>query len=245
MFVVVMVGDCTVGVATSSSLGRVQSELRVASREWFASSADDVLVGHIQCTAVSAKETLRRHFPQTDVYGSGGIDKNMYLLLKSNVKDKDKRDESKSKGCLHMALKLDREMQQNGKMLSEAFIRTVFWGNRRKYTKISEPKGARSTNNPHMMAFSLSHAPTCGTNMHRFVESCGIVYCYGSTKGAVEWGENTAGGKAMLCNDAEGAVVVSTTVIGNYPKDPKACFEWGKPYNDEVLVYNIRFTTIW
>ena len=192
--------------------------------------ADNVLVGRIQCAAMTSTAALRHKFSQdSSVFGR-------------QREDNKSRDSKSGKGCLNMAFKVDREMNQNGILLPEKFIRMVHWSNRRKYEVISEPTGARSADRPNVMAFSLSHAPTCRAYMHRFVESCGAVTCHGSDN-TVEWGVNDAGVKAILCNNADEAVVISTTVIGNYPKESKSCSKTGAPYNDEVTARMVYFVT--
>ena len=212
-------------------MGRVHSELRVYSREWFAAMADDVLVGHFQCAAVSVTDQLHHNFPQESAF----FFKNQTSSLHAS-----------NKGCLHMAFKVDREMNQKGNLLPEHFIRTVHWENRRNYKKISETQqGAQSASSPNMMAYSLSHSPTCREYMHRYVESCGVVTCHGSNERSkvMEWGDNEAGMKAIVCNNAKEAVMLSTTVIGNYPKDPaKGCSEAGAPYQDEVFLLQYHST---
>lgn len=209
------------GVSTSVFLSRVQSELLVHSREWFTSLADDVLVGRLQCKAVSIIDELHQNFPE---------DASMFMN-KQNIHIK-----NKGVGCLNMAFKVDREMNQKGTLLAEKFIRIVHMSNRRNYEINTEPKGGQGQKNSNTMAYSLSHSPTCGEYMHRFVESCGVVTCSGATEHSpvLDWGDNDAGLKAIVCNGAEEAVVISTTVIGNYPKDPKTCPGPGLPYQDKV-----------
>lgn len=200
----------------------MKSELRVSSREWFASVADDVVVGHIQCTSHLYTNDFLKSFPHVE---------STFNLSKGITT-----------GCLNMAFKVDREMNQNGQLLPEISIRVVHWRNRRDYERISEPKKMKFDGNEdfdrNRMAFSLSHAPTCSQYMHRFVESCGVIVCSGAGEefSGVAWGENDAGLKAIICNNADDAVVVSTSVIGNYPHDPAACHgqKPGTPYISDV-----------
>ncbi len=186
-------------------------------REWFASTADNVLVGHMRCKPL-APSSIQRNFPSDE------------SLLR--------RVSGDGKGCLHMAFKVDREMHnQRGDLLSEKFIRTTHWSNRRRYEIVTESQDAKSTVKPNAMAFSLSHAPTCKLYMHRYVETCGVVLCGGK----LGWGGDKQGRKAILCNSAEDAVVLSTSVVGNYPEEGlvdatnKPCKK-GDPYNDQVSV---------
>jgi hypothetical protein len=200
----------------SSFLSRVQTELRVMTREWFVSTADDVVVGHIQCS---------RHFYAHDFYPRFPNGESMFEGATPSTG-----------GCLNMAFKIDREMNQNGKLLPEKFIRVVHWNHRRNYDTISEPKGVRNRDRSDTIAFSLSHAPTCLEHMHRFVESCGVVVCTGSSSinSEAQWGDNDAGLKAILCNNADDAVIISTTVIGNYPEDVSTCRGQGTPFTNMV-----------
>ena len=71
--------------------------------------------------------------------------------------------------------------------------------------------------------------------MHRFVESCSVVICNGSAENEnhvkatnnnnkiISWGETGKGTKTILCNNADDAVIISTTVIGIYPTEPNDC----------------------
>lgn len=202
----------------------MQSAWKASSREWFASLADDVLVGHFQCSAVSARQHLLYKFPKTNA--PWAIDSMSPELANTNS----------SKGCLHMAFKIEREMSQlEGEYLLEKYMRLVHWPNRRSYSIVSEKRAGTSekgSDSLNMMAFSMSHAPTCRHSMHRFVESCGVVIC----DQAIEWGEDNDGLKAVLCNNARDAVVISTSVVGNYPQDPKGCTVTSEPYDDKVGV---------
>jgi hypothetical protein len=191
------------------------------SREWFSSVVDNVIVGHIQCESESRKDDFLSRFP-----GDSSMFKD----------EKNPNWVKRDKGCLNMAFKVDREMTKSGSLQPEKFIRIVRHSNRRKYAINTEPMVERrdrdAIKNYNSMAFSLSHAPTCLTHMHRFVESCGVVMC--SADSDMTWGNNDQGTKAILCNNANAAEVVTTSVIGNYPSDVSECRGEGQPYEDTV-----------
>ena len=181
----------------------------MTSREWFTSKTDDVLVGRFRCIAVPSTEDFRKLYPQNET--------------------------AVNAHCLNLAFKVDREMNLNGKVLEEKYSRVVSFENRRNYDIRSEQQNHER--NMNKMAYSLSHAPTCMQDMHRYVESCGILMC-DNVGDSIEWGQNDAGMKAIVCNNADKALLIGTTVIGNYPRNPK-CSEKGKSYDDEVPFFNI------
>ena len=195
-------------------VGRVKSELRLYQREWFASAADDVLVGYFQCK------------PRRSV---------VLNKLFANLAG----DQISENHCLNFAFKADREMNLNGDILGQEHIRTVSWQKRRDYDSHFNSDSSSLSGN--MVAFSLSHSPTCRQYMHRYVESCGAIMCSGE-KSTLQWREMRGSFNPVVCNNANDAIIVSTSVIGNYPSSPKNCID-KVSYIDKVecIHFNLLF----